>query len=109
MGRYPERGLWDAYEHVVHYSDRMLEKMLNKGGYEVQMIGIEPPVQTPNWHERVGHYYQYPTPFYMDWKRKLVRSSCYHLSRVERLLRGSSIGYLAPNIIAVAKKQGGAV
>lgn len=108
IGRHPARGLWDSYEHVVHYSDKMLVKMLNKGGYDVQTIGIEPPIQTPNWHEYVGHYYQYPTPFYMDWKRKLVRSSCYQLSRIERLLRGASVGYLAPNIFAVAKKNGGA-
>jgi SAM-dependent methyltransferase len=104
-GRYPKQGLWDAYEHVVHYSDKTLTRMLEKAGYEVLKIRVEPPVQTPNWHEYVGHYYQYPVPFFMDWKRKLVRSGSYHLSRLERILRGLSVGYLAPNIAVVAKKR----
>jgi SAM-dependent methyltransferase len=104
-GRHPKRGLWDAYEHVVHYSDKTLKQMLARAGYEVLKIKVEPPIQTPNWHEYVGHYYQYPAPFFMDWKRKLVRSASYYLSRVERLLRGSSVGYLAPNIVAIAKRR----
>ncbi len=104
-GRHPKQGLWDSYEHVVHYSDKTLTRMLEKGGFEMLKIKLEPPVQTPNWHEYVGHYYQYPTPFFMDWKRKLVRSGCYYLSHIERILRGSSIGYLAPNIAAVARRR----
>lgn len=104
-GRYPKQGLWDAYEHVVHYSDKTLTQMLDRGGYKVLKIRVEPPAQTPNWHEYVGFYYQYPVPFVMDWKRQLIRSGCYHLSRIERILRGSSVGYLAPNITAIAKKR----
>jgi SAM-dependent methyltransferase len=105
MGRHPSQGLWDAYEHVVHYSDVTLKAMLDKGGFRTVSMSLDPPVQTPNWHEYVGHYYQYPSPFLLDWKRKTVRSTCYHAARLERLVRFGSIGYLAPNIVAVARKK----
>jgi 2-polyprenyl-3-methyl-5-hydroxy-6-metoxy-1,4-benzoquinol methylase len=104
-GRRPLRGLWDSYEHVVHYTDHTLRKMLEKAGLRVAWLGIEPPIQTPNWHELVGHYYQYPTPWPLDWRRKTVRRVFYLLSRIERLARGGSIGYCAPNVVAVAGKR----
>ncbi len=104
-GRHPAQGIWGSYEHVVHYSDKTIKAMLRKGGFEVLQIGIDPPVQIPNWHDYVGRYYQYPTPLMMDWKRKLVRYTSYRLSSVERLLRLGSVGYLAPNLVAVAKKR----
>ncbi len=104
-GRHPEQGIWDSFEHVVHYSDKTLTAMLHKGGYEVLRIGVDPPVQIPNWHEYVGRYYQYPTPMMMDWRRKLVRTVTYRLSSAERLLRLGSVGYLAPNLVVVARKK----
>src|SRR5205823_6493736 len=61
-GRRPAHGLWDAYEHVVHYTDRTLRAMLSRHGFRVLTMSDALPVQTPNWHEHVGHYYQYPTP-----------------------------------------------
>jgi SAM-dependent methyltransferase len=103
-GRRPEQGIWDSYEHVVHYSDKTLRAMLRKGGFETLNIRVDPPVQIPNWHEYVGRYYQYPTPIWMDWKRKLVRRAMYRISSVERLFRFGSVGYLAPNLVAIAKK-----
>lgn len=105
MGKQPQQGLWDSYEHVVHYSDTTLKQMLEKGGFKTLRISLDPPVQTPNWHEYVGQYFQYPTPFFIDWKRKLVRSTCYKLSMLERLVRLGSVGYLAPNLVAVAQKK----
>ena len=105
MGKRPDTGLWDSYEHVVHYSDKTLKEMLAKCGFKTLRISLDPPVQTPNWHEHVGQYYQYPTPWMMDWKRKLVRQMSYRLSMIERLFRFGSVGYLAPNIVAIAQKQ----
>jgi SAM-dependent methyltransferase len=102
VGTHPRQGLWDAYEHVVHYTDHTLRAMLTKGGFRVLTISTEPPVQTPNWHEYVGHYYQYPTPWFMDLKRKATRTLFYRLSGFERLLRLSSLGYFAQNVVAVA-------
>jgi SAM-dependent methyltransferase len=102
LGRRPRKGLWDSCEHVVHYTDRTLRRMMEACGYEVRSSFIEPPVQTPNWHELVGHYYQYPTPWPLDWKRKLVRSTAYRLSLFERVVRAGSVGFLAPNVGVVA-------
>ncbi|HUO72546.1 MAG TPA: class I SAM-dependent methyltransferase [Solirubrobacteraceae bacterium] len=103
-GRRPKRGLWDSYEHVVHYTDETLTRMLSKSALSVREIGGEPPIQTPNWHERVGQYYAYPTPWFMDWRRKFVRGACYHLASVERMARLGGVGFLAPNVVAVAEK-----
>ena len=105
VGKHPRQGLWDAYEHVVHYTDQTLRAMLTKGGLRVLKISTEAPVQTPNWHEYVGHYYQYATPWFMDIKRKSVRTLFYKLSGFERLLRLGSLGYCAQNIVAVAAKR----
>jgi hypothetical protein len=101
-GRRPTKGLWDSYEHVVHYTDTTLRAMLQKAGFAVLRITTEPPVQTPNWHEYVGHYYQYPTPWFMDWQRKLVRRGCYHLAGLERLARLGALGHFAQNVVAIA-------
>jgi SAM-dependent methyltransferase len=109
MGRRPSQGLWDAYEHVVHYTEGTLKGMLLKGGFRVVQISTEAPVHTPNWHEFVGHYYQYPTPWFMDIRRKVVREVSYRLSGIERLIRFGSLGYLAQNIVGIAvKSQAGA-
>jgi len=105
MGKRPARGIWDSYEHVVHYTGKTLRTMLEAGGFEIVEMSIGKPIQVPSWHLHVGHYYQYPSPWTMDWKRHLGRSGFYWLSRVERLARLGSIGALAPNLVAVARKQ----
>ena len=88
----------------MHYTDDTLKRMLGRAGFRVVETLVDPPVQTPNWHEYVGHYYQYPTPWLLDWKRKLIRSGFYWFSWLERLLRMGSVGYCAPNIAVVAIK-----
>ena len=102
LGRRPKMGLWNSYEHVVHYTDKTLVQMLTKAALAVLEIAAEPPVQTPNWHEHVGQYYLYPTPWFMDWPRKLVRRACHRLAAVERVGRLGGVGFLAPNLVAVA-------
>jgi len=104
VGKPPRQGLWDSYEHVVHYTDQTLKRILTEGGFRVLEISTEAPVQTPNWHEYVGHYYQYPTPWFMDIRRKAVRTAFYRLSSVERQLRLGSLGYFAQNIVAIARR-----
>jgi SAM-dependent methyltransferase len=104
LGERPRQGLWDAYEHVVHYTDETLRAMLMKGGFKVVRISTEAPIQSPNWHEYVGHYYQYPTPWFMDIKRKIVRAFFFKISGLERLWRLGSLGYFAQNVVAVARK-----
>ena len=103
-GRRPQQGLWDAYEHVVHYTDGTLKRMIEGSGLRVVEVTTARPVQTPNWHELVGHYYQYPTPALMDMRRKAVRSGFHALSGMERALRFGKLGYFAQSVVALARQ-----
>lgn len=106
MGRRPKQGVWDSYEHVVHYTDATLTQMLERGGFRAVAMTVGKPVQIPVWERHVGRYYQYPSPWIMDWKRYVGRSMFYWLSWPERWLRGGSIGSLAPDIAVLATKTG---
>ncbi len=108
FGKVPSGGVWDSYEHVVHYTDRSLARMLERAGFEVLKITIGKPVQLPSWHEQVGRYYLHASPAILDWKRRLGRSAFYWLSWPERLFRGGSIGWFSPNIVVIAKRRTGA-
>ncbi len=46
--------IFDSYEHVVHYSDKTLRRMLKKYGFKIIKAFIGKPVQTPVWHDYVG-------------------------------------------------------
>jgi len=81
-----------------------LKRMLEECGFRVIKSRIGRPVQIPAWHKYVGHYYQYPSPYFMDWKNYTVRALFYWISRIERIIRFGGIGYFAPNIIVIAKK-----
>lgn len=96
--------LFDSYEHVVHYSHKTLKSMLKKHGFTIVKTSIGIPIQIPAWHLHVGSYYQYPTPWALDYKRQSARTILYLLSLIECKIRLNKIGYLAPNIIVVAKK-----
>ncbi|PIQ89646.1 MAG: hypothetical protein COV72_02190 [Candidatus Omnitrophica bacterium CG11_big_fil_rev_8_21_14_0_20_42_13] len=97
--------IFDSYEHVVHYSQKTLKFMLAKYGFRIVNVFIAKPVQVPVWHKYVGHYYQYPSPWALDFKRRSARNAFYFLSLIERKLRLNNVGYLAPNIVAIASKQ----
>jgi len=106
LGRTPRQGVWDAYEHVVHYTEHTLQKMLVAEHVEPVEMTFAHPVQVPVWHEYVGQYFQHPSPWQLDWKRHLGRSGFYYASRIERRLRGGNIGYCAPNLVCVARTIG---
>lgn len=103
-GRLKDYDIFDSYEHVVHYSAGTIKKMLEKHNFRILRIKIGRPIQVPAWHRHVGRYYQYPTPWWMDYKRQTARTLLYLLSKAEFYLSGRNIGYLAPNIMLVAKK-----
>jgi len=97
--------IFDSYEHVVHYSERTLRRMLSESGFRPRYRGIARPIQLPAWHRYVGAYYQYPSPWVLDWKRHLARPALYWLSRLERVVRANRIGWLAPAIVMIAEKE----
>ncbi len=97
--------IFDSYEHVVHYTHKTLNRMLEECGFSVRRAFITRPIQVPVWHKYVGHYYQYPSPWALDWKNYFLRKIFYWISGIEFLLRGCKIGYFAPNIVMVAAKR----
>lgn len=103
-GRLKNYDIFDSYEHVVHYSQETLKLMLEKYGFKVIKTFIGKPIQLPAWHNYVGQYYQYPTPWCLDFKRQSARAIFYILSMIEYRIRLNKVGYLAPNIIVIAKK-----
>jgi SAM-dependent methyltransferase len=105
MGKLGDYDIFDSYEHLVHYSDRTLRQMLNKYGFKVIKMTVGRPIQVPVWHNYVGQYYQYPSPWILDPVRRVLRITFYWLSLLEFWLRIGRVGYLAPNIITVAKKN----
>jgi SAM-dependent methyltransferase len=105
LNRVPSYGIWDSYEHVVHYTDKTLRTMLDAGGFATELITFGRPVQVPVWHEYVGHYYQYPSPWLLDPKRHLVRTAAHAVGRVEARLTGR-VGYFAQNLVAIAAPAG---
>jgi 2-polyprenyl-3-methyl-5-hydroxy-6-metoxy-1,4-benzoquinol methylase len=102
VGRPPVRDAWDSYEHVVHYTETTLRAMLVEAAYEPMLVTFARPVQIPVWHKYVGQYYQYPSPWLLDWKHYFGRATAHYLARLERRIR-SRVGYFAPNLVAVAR------
>jgi len=105
MGKLKNYDLFDSYEHLVHYSHATLQKMLNLCGFKMIKACVGRPIQLPVWHNYVGAYYQYPCPWSLDFKRQSGRILLYYLSLIEFKLRLNRTGYLAPNIITIAKKR----
>ncbi len=103
-GRLSSYDIFDSYEHIVHYSDKSIRCMLKKHGFKVIKISIGKPIQLPVWHKYVGHFYQYPTPWRLDFKRQSARTILFFISKIEFILRMGRVGYFAPNIIVIAKK-----
>ena len=100
------RNAWDSYEHVVHYTERTLRATLQAEGFAPLLVTFSRPVQVPVWHEYVGQYYQYPSPWVLDWRRHLGRLGFYAAGKAERSLRRGEIGYCAPNLVALAQSGG---
>ena len=104
-GKLKDYDIFDSYEHLTHFSHDTLKKMLEESGFKIKKIYIGRPIQLPAWHKYVGHYYQYPSPWFLDAKNCLLRSLFYWISKVERVLRFGDIGYFAPNMVVVAGKK----
>lgn len=89
-GRKTDMEIWDCYEHVVHYSSKTLKRLIEFTDFELLKTHIPLPIHNPVWANYVGHYYQYPSPFFMDWKRILLRNLFYYIGRIEKLFRFDS-------------------
>lgn len=86
MKKEAQHDIWDSYEHVVHYTPETMAKMAQKAGFKVEKLLLPPPIHSPVWANVVGHYYQYASPFWMDWKRITLRNLFYAAGRLEGAL-----------------------
>ncbi len=96
------RDIFDSREHVVHYTQSTITKMLHRAGFKTIDFRVAPPVQIPSWRSLVGEYYQYPTPWFVDWKVRSARSLLYLGALAQFYLTGRRITPLAPNFIVLA-------
>lgn len=98
------RDIFDSPEHVAHYTKETITKMLLENGFRVSKVEIGQPIQTPTWRALVGDFYEYPTPWCVDWRNKLLRLGLYYLARILYYLLGGKITPFASNIIIFAQK-----
>jgi len=77
--------IFDAKEHVVHYTAETLRRVLEGGGFQIRFAFVPRPIQDGAW-----------------WKRAL-RSVAYRLAQAQRAL-GGGFGELATDIAVMAAK-----
>jgi 2-polyprenyl-3-methyl-5-hydroxy-6-metoxy-1,4-benzoquinol methylase len=86
LGKEANHELFNSYEHVVHYTVDTMKKMVSGTGFKIKKVIVPLPIDVPVWAFLVGHYYQYPSPFILDWKRRLLRSGFYQIGRLQNAL-----------------------
>jgi len=101
-GKQIRTDIWNAREHVVHYTQKTFAKMAASAGFRIDSFFVPLPIHSPVWHYYVGHYYQYPSPFILDWKRILLRNFFYWAGRVEKML-GLKVRF-GPDLMFIVKK-----
>jgi 2-polyprenyl-3-methyl-5-hydroxy-6-metoxy-1,4-benzoquinol methylase len=95
--------IWNMYEHVVHYTPKTLKNMVESCGFKIKKAFIPLPIHSPIWANLVGHYYQYPSPFILDWKRIIVRKIFYHIGKIGFILKGKT--KFGPDLMFIIEKQ----
>jgi 2-polyprenyl-3-methyl-5-hydroxy-6-metoxy-1,4-benzoquinol methylase len=95
--------IWDCCEHVVHYTPKTFRKMVESCGFKIKNFFVPIPIHLPIWANLVGHYYLYPSPFVLDWKRRTLRTLFYYIGRVEKIL-GGKIRF-GPDLMFIIEKK----
>jgi len=103
FGKESRHDIFNSYEHVAHYTPATIKKILHKAGFKVKKCFIPLPIHPPVWANLVGHYYQYPSPFILDWKRILLRNLFWQTGKMEKLL-GMKIRF-APDLMFIIEKS----
>ncbi|MFM7078394.1 MAG: hypothetical protein ACKOYC_01235, partial [Bacteroidota bacterium] len=102
-GKKGNMDIWDCFEHVVHYTPKTFRKMADKCGFEIVTYFIPLPIHSPIWANLTGHYFQYPSPFILDWKRILLRNAFYFAGRIERVF--SDKIRFGPDLMFIIRKK----
>jgi SAM-dependent methyltransferase len=103
MGRESDHDLFDSCEHVVHYSIDTMKKMVDLCGFKVKKCIVPMPIDVPVWAGHVGHYYQYPSPYILDWKRRSLRLFFYYVGRFQ-LFIGLKVSFAPDLMFFIVKK-----
>lgn len=103
FGRENQHDIFNSYEHVGHYTRESMNKILQNSQFQIIDLFIPLPIHPPIWANLVGHYYQYPSPIILDWKRIFLRNLFWWAGRLENLL-GLNIS-LAPDLMFIVCKK----
>jgi len=96
--------IWDCYEHVIHYTPKTFKQLIESCGFSLHYFFIPLPIHSPVWANLVGHYYQYPSPFILDWKRIMLRNIFYYIGRIEKFF-GLKIKFGTDLMFIIQKKK----
>jgi len=102
-GKKENMDIWDCCEHVVYYTPETFKKMADSCGFKVRSYFVPLPIHNPIWANLVGHYYQYPSPFILDWKRILMRNIFYRIGKFEKIF-GGKIRF-GPDLMFIIEKK----
>lgn len=103
FGKETQHDIFNAYEHVVHYTLETMKIMLEKNNFRIKKFILPLPVHPPVWANLVGHYYQYPSPFLFDWKRIMLRNLFYYIGKIEKGF-GLKVKF-APDLMFIVEKK----
>ena len=103
LGKTENMDIWDCCEHVVHYTPKTFSKMIDGQGFKVRKSLIPLPIHSPIWANLVGHYYQYPSPFVLDWKRRMIRNFFYYFGKIGFAIKGKS--KFGPDLMFIIQKK----
>lgn len=103
IGKTQSMEIWDCCEHVVHYTPKTFKKMADSCGFKIKSFFIPLPIHSPIWAHLVGHYYQYPSPKILDWKRIMLRNIFFYIGKFEKML-GGKIRF-GPDLMFIIEKK----
>lgn len=102
-GKGANMNIWNSYEHVVHYTLKTFQNMVESCGFEIKSFYIPLPIHSPVWANQVGHYYQYPSPFILDWKRITLRNLFYYIGKIEKIFTNKI--RFGPDLMFIIEKK----
>ena len=103
LGKSADRDIFDAYEHVAHYTTKTFTKATEEAGLQIKRIYIPKPIHPPVWHKLTGHYFQYPSPPHLDMGNYVAREFLHLLGKAENALRLST--HFSPDLLFILCKQ----
>ena len=96
------RDIFDAYEHVIHYTTKTFANAVDASGLKIQQIYTPKPIHPPVWHKLTGNYFQYPSPPHLDIRNYAAREFLHLISKAENALKLPTI--FSPDLLFIISK-----